>query len=287
MAVTGLLYLAEPVCAAEAESQDGSGSIDLFDTDVEKTDTNWSRFNISLGWMYLDADGVLGARPPASPPITIIDFDRIGLDEKDASHWLSAIWRARESRWGIWFANWRYDVNGSRNFGDGLALPQGEAIPAGARVESSFDAEWYILEATYSIVQQESIDVGIGFGFHTVNLETDLRAEVDIGGGSIEIVNGDLDTLAPLPNVFAFTYWKFLPRWDLIARVGWFGLDYDKYNGRMTNAHLMLQYLVSRRIELGAGYQFVRLDLDIERKRYQEIYDIDFYGPMLFARFRF
>jgi len=62
-----------------------------------------------------------------------------------------------------------------------------------------------------------------------------------------EVISGSLDTLAPLPNVLAYLSWKFTPRWMFIARLGYFTLDYDKYSGDMTNAHVMLNYSISPR----------------------------------------
>ena len=269
----------------DAENQDDS--LDLFDDDTEYKDSGWPLFNISAGVTYLDANGVLGARPPNGNLVTIIDFDRIGLDESDASHWFTLTWRSKNTRWGAWLANWRYDVNGQRSWPGEWPLDENISIPVGARLDSHFDADWYVLEATYSFFQNEKFDAGLGIGFHIVDLETDLSAHIDVGGQSVEIYRGDLDTLAPLPNILAYLHWRFHPRWETVMRAGWFGLDYDIYSGAMTNAHAMVSFMVSERFSLGVGYQFVNLDLDIERKNYQEIYDIDFYGPILFARFRF
>lgn len=55
----------------------------------------------------------------------------------------------------------------------------------------------------------------------------------------------------------------------------------------MTNANIMVNYSVSSRWALGAGFQFVDLDMSIEKTDYVQIYDIDFAGPMAYARFRF
>jgi hypothetical protein len=261
--------------------------IDLFDEDVELTPTGWSRLSIAAGVTYLDADGVLGARPPNRPPVTIIDFDRIGLDEDDASHWFTLTWRSSKSRWGAWFANWRYDVAGMRAWSQEFEIEPGVVIPVGAEVSSTFDADWYIGELTYSFLRSDRVDAGIGIGVHTVDLDTELAARVDVGDGSVEVIQGDLDTLAPLPNVLGYLYWEFLPRWNVVGRLGWFSLDYDIYSGQMTNAHLMLNYRLTERFSLGAAYQFVSLDVDIERKNYREIYDIDFAGPILFLKVRF
>ena len=60
-----------------------------------------------------------------------------------------------------------------------------------------------------------------------------------------------------------------------------------RVDGGMTNLHALLRYELSERWGLEAGYQFVKLDLDINEDNYTAIYDIDFYGPMLSLRFDF
>jgi len=271
----------------EAETKDSVPGLDLFDEDAEETRKGWSQLHVAAGIMYLDADGRLSARLPDGNDVPIIDFDRAGLDESDTSYWLSVNWRSANSRWGAWFGSWRYDVNGTNIWEDSLELPNGGEVPVGASVTSDFDAQWYILEATYSFYRSETIDTGIGLGIHAVDLDTTITARVQIGDQEAEVITGNLDTLAPLPNVLAYLSWKFTPRWMLIARLGYFTLDYDKYSGDMTNAHVMVNYSISPRWALGAAYQFVDLDLDVDETDYVQVYDIDFAGPMIFARFRF
>ena len=55
----------------------------------------------------------------------------------------------------------------------------------------------------------------------------------------------------------------------------------------MTNLHALLRYELNERWVFDAGYQFVKLDVDIEEDNYTSIFDIDFYGPMLAVRFNF
>ena len=284
-----LLVLSVPGLAqtVDEEGTDPVPGLDLFDEDVERTRKGWSQLHISAGFMYLDADGSFSARQPDGDSVTIFDFDRAGLEETDSSYWLSVNWRSARSRWGMWFGSWRYDVIGSQVWDDSLELPKGGEIPVGASVSSDFDAQWFILEATYSFYRSETVDTGIGLGVHVVDLDTSLTATIRVGDQETEVVSGSLDTLAPLPNVLAYVSWKFKPKWMLIARLGYFTLDYDKYSGDMTNAHAMVNYSISPRWALGASYLFVDLDLDVERTDYTEIYDINFAGPMVFARFRF
>jgi hypothetical protein len=275
-----------PTQAVEGDSIDGVPTLDLFDEDTESTKDGWIQFYVLAGFMYLDGDGKYAARLPSGQEVNIIDFDRAGLKDTDSSYWLTLNWRSANSHWGAWFGSWRFDTKGSRTWE--TSLPVGDAeIPVGATVTSDFDAKWYILEGTYSFYRSESLDAGIGFGFHMIDLDTTVTAEIELGEQKGTVVSSNLDALAPLPNVLVYVHWKFAPRWNLVARYGYFGLDYDKYSGRMANAHAMVNYRVSPRWELGFGYQFVDLDLDIEKKDYTQVYDFEFSGPMAFAKFRF
>jgi len=270
-----------------ARDEEETAQLDLFDDDSERTKEGWAQFYISLGATYLDADGRLSAQLPGGDNVTIIDFDRAGLKETDSSYWLTLNWRSASSRWGAWFGSWRYDVTGSRIWDQSLEIPGKDPIPVGASVTSSFDAKWYILEGTYSFYRTETIDTGIGLGLHTVNLNTTLKARIQVADNSEELVSEQLTTLAPLPNVLAYLHWKFAPRWSLVGRFGWFGLDYKDYSGKMTNAHAMVNYEISPRWSLGMGYQFVELDLEVAKTEYVQDYDIKFSGPMAYLRFNF
>jgi hypothetical protein len=285
-----LMLFAWPALAQD-DKDDGTSDpvpgLELFDDDVERTREGWPQLHASVGFMTLDADGIFSVRLPDGNSVTIFNFDRVGLKETDSSYWFAVNWRSANSHWGAWFGSWEYDVVGSRIWEDSLQLPNGNVIPVGASVTSSFDAKWFIAEATYSFYRSQTVDAGIGFGIHSVDLGTTLTGRVQVGGQEGEIVTGDLNTLAPLPNLLAYTSWKFAPKWILIARVGYFSLDYDNYSGGMINAHAMVSYSISQRWGLGVGYQFVELDLDVEETNFVEVYDINFSGLMAYARYRF
>jgi hypothetical protein len=278
-----------PVLAQDNDpaSAEDDTDVDLFDEDTERTKQGWSRFYLAVGATYLDADGSFYVNLPSGESETIFNFDRAGLDETDSSYWVSINWRSANSRWGAWFASWQYDVTGTRQWETDLEIPGREPIPAGAYVSSKFDSRWYIIETTYSFFRSESLDAGIGFGLHTVDLNTTLSARVEAGNGSTEAFSERLDTLAPLPNVLGYVYWKFAPRWSFVGRLGWFGLDYKEHSGEMTNAHAMVHCDLSPRWSLGVGYHFVDLDLTTQERSYSKVYSIDFDGPMAYARINF
>lgn len=280
-----------PEASAQAQVDDGGSkdyvsTLDLFDEDAERTKQGWVQLYVAAGFMYLEGDGKFSARLPSGDKVTIIDFDRTGLKDTDSSYWLTLNWRSANSRWGAWFGSWQYDVVGSRVWQESLPIG-GEEIPISTSVISDFDAKWYILEATYSFYRSETVDTGIGLGVHTVDLDTQITATFGIGDSEAKLVSSRLDSLAPLPNVLAYLHWKFAPRWSMVTRVGYFGLDYGDYSGQMTNAHAMLKHQLSPRWVLGLGYQFVDLDLDVDEDDFTQVYDIHFSGLMTFVRFSF
>jgi len=284
-----VLSVYPPGLQAQSEvgsNPDDGSTLDLFDEDTELTKQGWVQFYVAAGYMYEDGDGKLAARLPGGEEITIIDFDRVGLKESDSSYLLTLNWRSANSRWGAWFGSWQYDVVGSREWQNSLPIGETE-IPVGASVTSDFYAKWYILEATYSFYRTDTIDTGIGFGVHTVDLDTSITARFQIGDEVAKVTSSRLDTLAPLPNLLVYLHWKFAPRWSMVGRVGYFSLDYSDYSGQMTNAHAMFNYELSRRWALGLGYQFVDLDLDVEKADFTQVYDIQFSGLMAYARFSF
>ena len=120
-----------------------------------------------------------------------------------------------------------------------------------------------------------------------MDLKSSLRGVVNAGDQEIETINETFDTLAPLPNILGYAYWKFADRWRLTVRYGWFGLSYKEYDGQMTNLHALLRFDLSSRWAIEGGYQFVKLDLDVEKEKYTRVYDVDFNGPMAVLRFNF
>ena len=251
----------------------------------------WPTWYVSVGGAWLGADGLYSLDIPDIGEIPILDFDTIGLDDTDMSQYISINWRSRDSRWGAWLANWRFDATGLRAWERDLDLGDGVIIPVGASVTSLFDADFYIAEVTYSFMRSETSDVGIGLGVHAVDLETNLIARVNVGDIiDDEVIRGELEALAPLPNVAGYWSWRFHPRWHFTGRLGWFGLSVDKFSGEMINAHGLVEFNLSRHWAIGVGYQFVHLDVDIdevEDEGYVERYNIDFDGPMAFLTWKY
>ena len=168
--------LAQADSEAGADKTEDEESLDIFDGDVENTQLGWSQLSVSLGYMPLSGDGTWEMELPGGQQVTMLDLDRLGLDDDDTSYWLTVNWRNHDSRWGAWFAAWQYDVAGYRVWERNLEIGDDLIVPVGAGIVSELDAKWYILEATYGFARTKNFDAGIGFGLHAVDLDTRLAA---------------------------------------------------------------------------------------------------------------
>lgn len=280
------MVAALPVSAADDTLGEGE-PIDLFDEDAETAVGGWPRLWFAVGYTYLDGDGTYKLRSPGGESITLVDFERAGIKDTDSSLWLSAGWRSRNGRWGAWFSNWKFDNIGTRQWDDTVSIGPIMDIPVGASVTTSFAADWYVVEVTYSLFRNERVDAGLGVGIHAVNLDTTLEARIEAGDLEAEIIRAEFDTLAPLPNVTGYVNWRIDSNWSVTARAGWFGLDYSKYSGEMINAYATINRQLGERWGLSLGYQLMSIEADVDEDRYQERYDMDFSGPLLILRFAF
>lgn len=287
------LFLLSPAALAQDNSahdeqpdQDGE-ALEIFDQDADDNDEGWPRLALGLGYMWAKASGSYRIRGAGGNEVTLINFDQLGIDDRDASAWMNLKWRSRSSNWGAWAAYWTFSGAGFQIWEDELDLGDGTTIPAAIGVGTEFTTDWYILEATYSFVHNERWDVGIGAGFHVVDVDTSLAVGATIGDESQVEQVVRLDTLAPLPNILAYGRWRFSERWQATARYGWFGLSYDEYDGEMTNLHALLMFNISERWAFEAGYQLVKLDVDVNRDRFTERFDMEFNGPMIGLNYAF
>ena len=289
-----LLYLLVAFCSTCAfaqtpgdQSEPEDETLSLFDDDMEETETGWPQLAVTMGYMALDADGTFDIVGPGGNRVRVLDLDRLGVDDKDGSLLATVKWRSRTSNWGGWFGYWSFSGAGFRYWNDSLILEDGTVIPVGAGVATELTTDWYILEATYSFVQNDNWDVGLGIGVHVVDIKTRFAIGAQIGEEQGVVTNAKLDTLAPLPNVLGYAHYRMNERWSATARYGWFALTYDEYDGQMTNLHALLRYDLSERWGLEGGYQFVKLDVDINEDYLTGLFDMNFSGPMGTLRFQF
>ena len=238
-------------------------------------------FSFRLGAFFANADGSLRSTI-AGQSVDNIDLDTLGIDDTYTSAYFRGRWRFAE-RWRLTFDYFGFDNDG-RVSGDFDDLDFGDIDVTGfATIKSSLKTDFYVGHLGYSLLKNERAELGVGLGVHVVDLDTKLTASGEVNGVSGTVVSSSTDITAPLPDIRAFATYAFSPTLSLDGQVAYFTLDYDKYSGHLVGAGINLEYRFTDHFGAGVGYNYLTMDLKIDRSRGTDEYDLDYNGPVVFV----
>ena len=238
-------------------------------------------FSFRLGANFLSADGTIGASREGGQKNPGIDLDTLGMDDNYTSAYFGARWRPTD-RWRLTFQYFNFDSDGdlSANFDD---LGFGDIDVSGfVRVQSQLQTGIYVVQAGYSFLKNDRAELGAGLGLHVVDFDTKLAVSGRVGDFTGIPGTDNTDITAPLPNILAFGTYAFTPKLSLDASLGYFSLNYDKYDGSMAAAAINLEYRFTKHFGAGFGYNYVNMNLDVDDGDITYDYNLDYQGPVVF-----
>ena len=145
----------------------------------------------------------------------------------------------------------------------------------GTTVSSKFDTDIYRLSLGYSFVKDNQKELGGVLGLHVTKFDAALSAA---GVGASEG-----DALAPLPTIGVYGAYAFTPRWLLSGRVDYFSMNYNEYDGSLTNFNVGVDYRVARNFGVGLGYRYINYDVTATKTSYTGNVNYKFSGPMIYG----
>ena len=243
------------------------------------------KVTFSVGAMNHNGDGYISSTRP-NLPLDRVTFKDLDLDDDDNIFWGNINWQI-SNRWQLGISYSEFETTGltvastAGNF-------EGIEWEVGAALASSLDVKFVIVDVSYDFLQKDNGHLGLGVGLHGADLDFDLLVGVfaTVGGGSVEffpLAFEEASVLAPMPNVSLVGGYTFADKVYLEGRVGWFSMSYDKYNGDLLSLRLSAEWRPWKRVGIGAGYQYVDVDVKSEGSRGNEFFDLKFDGPMLFV----
>ena len=239
------------------------------------------KFTFKLGATWLKTTGNFSSTLDGEPTDSLSTSD-LGIDDRDADAYFDARWRFTD-RWRLTFNYFRTDNDGSvqQNFND---LEFGDINASGfLGVDTKFKTDFYVTQVGYSFLKNERAELGIGGGVHVVRFETKLTVSGTINGMGGSVQSDSLDYTVPLPNVLGFGAYAITPKLSLEGGVGWFGLDYNDYDGSLVTAVANLEYRLTDHFGIGVGYNYVNMDLKIDKSSRKDKYDLDYKGPVAYV----
>ena len=264
MLITSLLAIA-PIAAAWGQESRDYGIL---------TD----RLRLDAGVVWHKADGDFTSTRTGQPT-TSVSLDDLGINDDDFGLWISGRFRFL-NRWSVQVDHFGFRNDGSSsaefdfNFEDLI-------VPIGAHVTSDVQLGLLVVNLGYDVLQRDRSRVRLGIGTHVARLEFDIDAELSAGGVITPLGEDETDFLAPLPNLYLSGTHLLMDRLAAHLSAGWMSMSYDDYDGDLWFLRGQLDYRITPRFGIGAGYSFLSADIDRDTGSKKENYDVQLPGPFL------
>ena len=212
---------------------------------------------------------------------TTVDWrDTFGDEDKTRGR-LDALWRVADRHY-LRLMYTDYSRSRTQTIEDEI-IWQGDVIPVGAAATGKFAFEIYEVAYEYAFLKSENFELTGSLGLHYTKLEASLTAAVDAGGeqGVVDR-GGPAKVNTPLPVIGARTLRRFHENFYLDFLGQAFYLSVDDFDGIILNARAAVTWQPKRLIGLGVGYDWFRVDIDVDRARFAGSMDWTYSGPQVF-----
>ena len=242
------------------------------------------RHQLMIGATWQKADLEFTENRPPLPEVTIDQKD-LGLANDFTSLSIDYSYRINDN-WEIMLGAFQFEIDDdhtvSRDFNfDGVEFSTNTDISSSIKFDS------YIAEVMYSIHRSADSEIMLGAGLHAFDFSALIQSRTTLGNRDGVYANASEDFLAPLPNIRAKGQLRLAENLDVYGSAGWLSATYDKYEGDFVYARIRLQYNLSNRFGVSIGYQFIDIDLTIDRASGQTRYDALLEGSSLQVSYRF
>jgi hypothetical protein len=249
---------------------------------TDSKDNPWERFSLSLGAFIttLDSTVVLGAKELGTGLVVNVE-DALNLDSSLTVFRGDAFVRLGSSqRHRLDFSY--YDLRRSANRTLTKDLEIGDNIyPIGTTVDSSLNFKIIKGGYSYSLLQDNRVDVALGGGVFVIPIDFEINAA---GRRSTSE-----SITAPLPYLHFRADIALTPKFFLRQTYEVFWLHLDNFEGSLFNGLIALEYKPWKYIGFGLGYNIFRVSIKAEGNDYPSIdfigkVQLNYSGLLLYAK---
>ena len=218
------------------------------------------RLTLNIGGYLIRRTDTDIAFKTTSTPVDIglgIDFERtLGVSDSESEARIDGYYRFNRRHrvdW-TWF---KIDRSGTQTIDIEIDLPD-ISFPPGTTLATTFNTEILKLAYTFSFLNSEKVEAGIGGGLHIA------KADLKIQDVSTPTVEEESDFTAPLPvGRFVFNY-RISPRWKWINAVDFFFIDSRGFRGFMTDLRTAIEHHTFKNVGFGFGVNRFSLNIETE-----------------------
>jgi hypothetical protein len=249
---------------------------------ADSKENPWERFSLSLGGFAatMNSSVVLGAKELGTG-LAIDVEDALNLDSSLTVFRGDAFVRLGDNkRHRLDFSYYDLRRHATRTLQKDLDIG-GNTYPVGATVDSSLDFQIIKGGYSYSLLQDNRVDIALGLGVFVMPIKFEINA-AGVRSTSESIT-------APLPFVHFRADVALTPKFFLRQTYEFFYMQVNNFQGSLFNGLLALEYNPWKHIGFGAGYNVFRVFLKASGGDYPNInftgsMQLDFSGLMLYAK---
>jgi hypothetical protein len=227
---------------------------------ADDTESPWKAFTLKAGGYFPIQDSGLQVTGKGGLGLgTKIDLeDRLNLEKELSTFRIDAEWRFFP-RHRINFSY--FDLSREAITAISSSITIGDQIfVVNDIVDTRFDWETFAASYTWSFLQTNKYEVGATIGAHITTLKLGI-ASLALNLGQVETKSATI----PLPVLGLTGAYAFTPKLVLRSDVGVFALKVGEVEGSQVNFNLDLEYNAWKYVGFGIGYNFYRLDVDIDK----------------------
>lgn len=251
-----LAFLSPSVVAAE----DGGGK-------------PWERFSLNVGGFVatLNSDFRLGS-DALGAGIDVSPEDALGLDSSLFVFRADALWRFTNNRRHRFELSY-YDLRraSTKNLEADIQIND-KIFSAGTTVDTLFDLQVIRVGYSYSLIQDDRIDLGISAGLYVMPIRIKISSTTS---GEI----GDEGITAPLPVAGLHFDFAITPKFFLKQSIDVFYFQYQNFQGGLLDTRVGVEYNIWKHFGVGVAYEYFRLQVKAEGQDYP---NIDLVGKIQF-----
>lgn len=227
-----------------------------------KSEQPWEKLSVTFGFFLTNFQSNVSLTGSGAGVVLNLE-DLLGLDATTSQFRLDAQYRAwRRHHFHFSF----YDLSREAKLTTTAKIPQeGEDdIEVGARVESNLDIKIYKAGYSFSFWNDDRVDLGVGLGFHVLELGAGLLVKAGKKGEEDLVDERVLSegTTLPLPVLslrgnIAITKRVFLKQSFEVFYIALSGFD-----GLLLDTNIALEGHICRFFGLGMGFNFLRVEIE-------------------------
>ena len=189
-----------------------------------------------------------------------------------------------------------YDLSRDADQTLDISIPELD-LEAGGTVDSKLGLRIYRAGYFFSFWNDDRVDLGVGLGFHILDVSTKIHvvAEGSSGGeeGSIDKYLLLESTTLPLPVLGLRGNIAITKRVFLKQSFDVFYIDLSGFDGLLLDANLAVEGHICRFFGLGLGFNFLRIEIEGDGGKgflgggWNGKFDFDYSGVSLYGKFFF